>query len=1221
MSGDKLLNYSDDQAKSKPTALEGADPAFSKPDSKLKITLVAAGGCTLIAVLGLLGYIPGLKLLGSIGSTFIPMAPSTALSFIVLGGIMLISTYQPPSNRSLNIFSFLATLVALFGALEVVGFFLGMDLNFEEQLIPEFGTLEKIPIGRMSMPTGALLFLAGLATVALLLPRKMPQRRILLEHLSSGLGTVILITSLVFCGAYLFGSPLLYGQGSAVPMALTTALAFLAFGVSIIAETGGKGPFIWLLKLPFRTNHKPFSAGRRLILLVSVMVGVVMICMSILLTILFRHESSQHEINLLTSAQNQVLIIENIVEHNIARAEDLKDENPDFDPYLATLHEITEALINIGDLDQTIEFTLAQQKGDSIVFLQTHRAVESSLSEPIPMNSAHAEPQRRALRGETGTMVGTDYQGKEVLAAYSFVKELNLGVVVKIDMAEIRAPFIRAALFGIVITGIIIIIGSLVFIRIGNPVIRRLEDHSKNLQNEISQRKQVEKLLSESESKYRTLFEGVPDAIFFFDPVTFEILNANKATSNIYGYDRAELIGMSCLKFSAEIDKSKGVATKIIKDGQSSADYRHHKKKDGSDLYVNLTGHKITVNGNDLFFSVCRDVTQRKQTEEALRESEEKYRLIVENANDGIEITQEDKILFSNARFAEMLGYATEELLNKKFSSFFTKQATQSLHERAKQRKNGVPLPSYYETTFKKKDGTIIDVDVKFEITEYKEKPATFAIIRDITERKQLEASLKESEQDFRRIIENAATGIYRTAPDGQIILANNALINILGYSSLKELTDINVNDEGFKSKGDRAAFLERIESERVIKGLESEWQKANGEIIIVSENARVVCDNDGNTLFYEGTVEDISERKQMDEILKRNEIMLTEAMKIAKLGAWEYDVTSDQFTFNDQFYSLLHTTAEQEGGYIMSSAHYAQKFVHPEEMILVGSETQKAIETTDPNYYNQLDHRIVCADGEVRYITVHIRIRKDAQGRTVRTHGVNQDITERKQAEEALAQSDSLRELLLDIVTHDLKNPAGVIYALSETARKNLPENKFLEAIYTSSGRLMEVLAQTTTLSQAAFGETIPKETLSLEALIKETANEFASDLNKAEMELVIAIAPDLIIEANPLIREVFKNYISNAIKYATDGKRIVIESVLEDQAVVVRVKDFGKTIAQADRGQIFQRRIQLENGKGRGRGLGLAIVKRIAGAHGGEVWVEPNTPVGNSFCLRIPL
>lgn len=264
-------------------------------------------------------------------------------------------------------------------------------------------------------------------------------------------------------------------------------------------------------------------------------------------------------------------------------------------------------------------------------------------------------------------------------------------------------------------------------------------------------------------------------------------------------------------------------------------------------------------------------------------------------------------------------------------------------------------------------------------------------------------------------------------------------------------------------------------------------------------------------------------------------------------------------------------------------------------------------------------EYRYLCKNGDYKWIeatATNLISDKNINGILLNYH----DITERKQAEEALLESNSIRELLLDIITHDLRNPAGNIYALSEAARKDLPENKFLEAIYTSSGHLIEVFNQTTILSQATFGETIPKEPLSLNKLLQETVDEFASTLSAAEMDLVVTMSPDLVIEANPLIREVFKNYISNAIKYARDGKRIEIETIIEDQTVIVCVKDFGKTIAKADRDRIFERRAQLENGKEKGRGLGLAIVKRIAEAHDGEVWVEPNKPRGNSFGLRIP-
>jgi len=160
----------------------------------------------------------------------------------------------------------------------------------------------------------------------------------------------------------------------------------------------------------------------------------------------------------------------------------------------------------------------------------------------------------------------------------------------------------------------------------------------------------------------------------------------------------------------------------------------------------------------------------------------------------------------------------------------------------------------------------------------------------------------------------------------------------------------------------------------------------------------------------------DIAERKRAEEALHERGTQLTEALRIARMAYWEYDVIHDQFKFNDQFYTLFHTTAEQEGGYSMSSARYAQRFVHPDDAALVGVEIRKALETTDPEYQSELDHRIIRADGETGYLSVHIRIEKDAQGRTVRTRGVNQDITGRKQAEAALQQSEALFRTLFEL-------------------------------------------------------------------------------------------------------------------------------------------------------------------------------------------------------------
>ena len=120
-------------------------------------------------------------------------------------------------------------------------------------------------------------------------------------------------------------------------------------------------------------------------------------------------------------------------------------------------------------------------------------------------------------------------------------------------------------------------------------------------------------------------------------------------------------------------------------------------------------------------------------------------------------------------------------------------------------------------------------------------------------------------------------------------------------------------------------------------------------------------------------------------------------------------------------------------------------------------------------------------------------------------------------------------------------------------------------------------------------------------------------------EAKLDMKMEEELIVTANPIIGVVFRNYISNAIKYAKTGKKIIIDAIMEDVSVVVNVKDFGKTIEKKDRENIFTRQYQLSTSEG--RGLGLSIVKRIAEAHKAEVGVRSNKPTGNIFYIKLPV
>jgi PAS domain S-box-containing protein len=147
---------------------------------------------------------------------------------------------------------------------------------------------------------------------------------------------------------------------------------------------------------------------------------------------------------------------------------------------------------------------------------------------------------------------------------------------------------------------------------------------------DFTERKQAEELLilakekaEISEAKFKGLYSRVADAIFIYNPDDFEILEANEATAKIYGYDLDELIGMSCLKFSAEVEKSKIVAEEIKQSGEAVVNVRHHKKKDGTDIFVQLNGYKIIANEQELMFTVCHDITNIKLTEQELIKAKE----------------------------------------------------------------------------------------------------------------------------------------------------------------------------------------------------------------------------------------------------------------------------------------------------------------------------------------------------------------------------------------------------------------------------------------------------------------------------------------------------------------------------------------------------------------------------------------------------------------------
>ena len=212
------------------------------------------------------------------------------------------------------------------------------------------------------------------------------------------------------------------------------------------------------------------SPRKRIVLLIVIMSAIVIVVESIAMGMLYRTAINEERQRLIEIAKSQARMIE-----AIARFDRTYSKEYPLGSRAATLSQIKDAHSRYEGFGQTGEFTLSTKKNDQIVFILNHRHYDLNNPQPVDWNSDLAEPMRLALSGESGTVIGLDYRGETVLAAFEPVGELNLGIVAKIDLAEIRAPFAKAVILSGVIALGAILLGAGVFFRVTDPLLKKLQ--------------------------------------------------------------------------------------------------------------------------------------------------------------------------------------------------------------------------------------------------------------------------------------------------------------------------------------------------------------------------------------------------------------------------------------------------------------------------------------------------------------------------------------------------------------------------------------------------------------------------------------------------------------------------------------------------------------------------------------------------------------------------
>jgi PAS domain S-box-containing protein len=362
--------------------------------------------------------------------------------------------------------------------------------------------------------------------------------------------------------------------------------------------------------------NETMSDRRRFLHLTLIMMSVAIGVTGIAFLVLYEAAFEQQRGRLVETVQSHARLMEAVARFDAQ----FSTEDIPGGAFAATLLQIRNAHKRFRGFGKTGEFTLAKREGDQIVFLLSHRHHALENPEPISFSGDLAEPMRRALSGESGAVSSPDYRGEMVLAAYEPVEELDLGIVAKIDLAEIRAPFINAGLLGGGTALVLIFLGTVLFRRITNPLVRRLE---------------------QNERKYRTLFESATDGVLVLTDVFEE---CNEQACRLWACEREDIVGHSLVEFSPPTQPDGRDSAEAAK-GRTEAAFSgvpqlfswQNRRKDGVLIDAEICLKAIDVGNREIILTTIRDVTERKQLEmEVLECCSREQRRIGQDLHDGL---------------------------------------------------------------------------------------------------------------------------------------------------------------------------------------------------------------------------------------------------------------------------------------------------------------------------------------------------------------------------------------------------------------------------------------------------------------------------------------------------------------------------------------------------------------------------------------------------------
>jgi PAS domain S-box-containing protein len=378
----------------------------------------------------------------------------------------------------------------------------------------------------------------------------------------------------------------------------------------------------------------------------------------------------------------------------------------------------------------------------------------------------------------------------------------------------------------------------------------------------ITEKKLREQQLKISEERYRLLVEQASDAIFVSD-IQLNILDVNTRGCQDLGYTREEILKMNTVDLLHFAPGEPPLQLDRLLAGDVVATKRSGKRKNGSPIPIELTARLLS---DGRIMGIARDITERVKNEKEIIESELKFRSVIKNTSDGFVLydMETKKVLETNSAYEKMLGYSADEMKNLSLYDIVSheKKDIDSYNKRIRQQK----FVAIGERRHRRKDGTILTVDVTVNLLTLGKRDVMSVLVRDITERIETERKIKQSEEDYRNLVEHAADGIFISTLNEEILDANTSACELTGYSR-EELLKLVVDDLVTIAPGETPSRADEIKSG--IKILQSRnLVRKDGVIVPVEVSAKMLPDKRVLSIVRDMT----GQKKSEQEILLMNE-------------------------------------------------------------------------------------------------------------------------------------------------------------------------------------------------------------------------------------------------------------------------------------------------------------------------------------------------------------